>query len=180
MNTQIVNYNRNIKGQFTNAPRYEMRKRATLICICGNRFEVRAHRLATNKRLSCSRSCANTLKFTGKKKAGHSQATKRKISLKLHEIYKNSEDHPHWEGGKTSERERLRRSWEYRQWRQAVYKRDDYTCQECGVKGVKINADHIKPWSLYPELRFDINNGRVLCVPCHKKTPSYLNNHMTI
>ena len=33
-------------------------------------------------------------------------------------------------------------------------------------------------FSLFPELRLAIDNGRVLCVPCHKKTYSYLNTHM--
>ena len=34
-------------------------------------------------------------------------------------------------------------------------------------------ADHVKPWALYPELRYDLDNGRTLCVPCHKKTETY-------
>ena len=41
------------------------------------------------------------------------------------------------------------------------------------VYGGKLNADHIKPFSLFPELRFDLNNGRTLCVECHKKTDTY-------
>ena len=33
-----------------------------------------------------------------------------------------------------------------------------------------MNADHIKPWAYYPELRYDINNGRTLCVEHHRLT----------
>lgn len=58
-------------------------------------------------------------------------------------------------------------------WRKAVFERDDYTCQICGVRGVQIQADHIKPYRFFPNLRWELSNGRVLCVPCHKKTPTY-------
>ena len=74
-----------------------------------------------------------------------------------------------WRGGITSINKLLRDSPEYKQWREAVFKRDDYTCQICGRRGVKLHADHIKPFSLYPELRFEVSNGRTLCVDCHRK-----------
>jgi len=35
--------------------------------------------------------------------------------------------------------------------------------------GGDIQADHIRRFSEYPELRFDLNNGRTLCTECHKK-----------
>lgn len=63
---------------------------------------------------------------------------------------------------------------EYRNWRRQVFERDDYTCQFCEERGGKLNADHIKPYSLFPELRYDIENGRTLCVECHKKTDTYM------
>ena len=68
----------------------------------------------------------------------------------------------------------------YDEWRMAVWKRDNFTCQHCKKTanelkklGIKINADHIKPYCNYPELRYELSNGRTLCMPCHKKTPTY-------
>lgn len=64
---------------------------------------------------------------------------------------------------------------EDRDWAVAVLKRDKHTCQLCGAKGrnLKLHADHIKPRALFPELAHDLSNGRALCVPCHKATPTY-------
>lgn len=88
----------------------------------------------------------------------------------------SGELHWNWQGGKTKEREKLRKGIEYKNWRENIFIRDDFTCQMCMKKGCKIHADHIKPWSLYPELRFSLDNGRTLCVDCHKSTPTYLKN----
>ncbi len=49
------------------------------------------------------------------------------------------------------------------EWRKAVFKRDDYTCQECGIRGTYLEADHIKPFAFFPELRTELSNGRTLC-----------------
>jgi len=89
------------------------------------------------------------------------------------------ENSPTWQGGITSKNHQIRNSLEYVEWRRAVFKRDDYTCQHCGVrsaKGIKVtlHADHIKPFAYYPELRFDLSNGRTLCKPCHKETDTYM------
>ena len=40
----------------------------------------------------------------------------------------------------------LRTSKEYNEWRLSVYKKDNYTCKECGQYGGKIEAHHIKPF----------------------------------
>lgn len=55
-------------------------------------------------------------------------------------------------------------------WRKSVFERDDYTCQICLKKGSYLEADHIKPWAFFPELRYELSNGRTLCRPCHDKT----------
>jgi hypothetical protein len=87
---------------------------------------------------------------------------------------------PGWRGGISTENHKLRHSIEYRLWRTAVFERDNYTCIWCGAKFIKgvsgniiLNADHIKPFAYFPELRFAIDNGRTLCEHCHRTTDTY-------
>ena len=75
-----------------------------------------------------------------------------------------------------TERRKAMESLEYKNWRRSVFTRDNYACVQCGTKGNEgayLQADHIKMWAFYPELRYDLNNGRTLCLECHKKTPTY-------
>lgn len=79
-----------------------------------------------------------------------------------------------WSGGlSTTDRQKVMSQMEYRQWRRHVFQRDDYTCQACSQRGGKLNADHELPYSIFPELRFEILNGRTLCIDCHRKTSTW-------
>ena len=97
-----------------------------------------------------------------------SEQTRRKLS----ELYKGKKCR-FWKGGITKKNIQIRNSLEYKLWREAVFKRDNWTCIWCKQRGVNLNADHIKPFAYYPELRFAIDNGRTLCVDCHKKTDTF-------
>lgn len=106
------------------------------------------------KRRFCSKSCA--------------------LKGNVRTVGKNTgEDNPSWKGGITPINALIRSSYEMNEWRRQIFKRDDYTCQLCFERGVPIHADHIKAFSQYPELRFELSNGRTLCVPCHKQTDNY-------
>ncbi len=74
-----------------------------------------------------------------------------------------------WRGGKTDENRLLRNSALADNWRKSVFERDGYRCVECGQLGGRLAADHIKPWSVFPSLRFALSNGRTLCWPCHRR-----------
>lgn len=65
----------------------------------------------------------------------------------------------------------IRSSSPYKEWRKKILARDK-KCVLCGsIK--KLEVDHIKSLALYPHFGLDLENGRVLCYQCHKKTDTY-------
>lgn len=79
----------------------------------------------------------------------------------------SGDTHGMWKGGVSTDRERFMQTKEYKNWRNEVYKRDDYTCVVCGQVGYDLVAHHIKNYSKYEELRTDIGNGVTMCESCH-------------
>ena len=101
----------------------------------------------------------------------------------------SQENHYNWQGGLTKLQEQIRKSILYKNWRKFCTKRDDYTCQICGQRSGAHHVDHVKPFAVILDENniktfeealnckelWDINNGRTLCIDCHKQTLSYLN-----
>ena len=85
------------------------------------------------------------------------------------QFYNLGSKHWNWKGGISPENKLIRNGTAIRLWRKEVFERDDYTCQRCNQKGGTLHAHHIKEFSKYPELRFEITNGMTLCRGCHKK-----------
>lgn len=77
--------------------------------------------------------------------------------------------HPNWKGGITPRNQKERNSRKYHEWRQAVFHRDGFTCQCCGIRGGNLNAHHIEPWAKFKEKRYEVTNGITLYVACHKQ-----------
>lgn len=131
--------------------------------ICGNIFTQKKTEspLVFIERRACSRGC--------------SIKDPIRLSRVFDVIPRGNKSH-FWIDGRTSENTRLRNSSRAKRWRVAVFERDRYTCVFCKKRGGVLNADHIKPWSTHPKLRFKITNGRTLCIDCHKKTPTFARN----
>jgi len=92
---------------------------------------------------------------------------------KYREMFKG-ENSPVWKGGVKYHRIE-RATGEYKVWRKAVFSRDKYRCQCCGVKQgevnftVELHGHHIIPWKESVDLRYDVNNGITMCHGCHIK-----------
>jgi hypothetical protein len=98
---------------------------------------------------------------------------------------KNRELASNWKGGKTDIKITIRKNYKYRQWRSDVFQRDNFTCQECGARGVYLEAHHcLKRFAdILDEYKiktleqayqceelWNINNGISMCRKCHDKT----------
>lgn len=114
---------------------------------CGSRRYTTASKFARKRRHFCNRSCYSRFRT---------------------ELLP-PEEHFRWRGGITRETQRGRGTKKYKAWQQAVFYRDNRTCIWCGATD-NLEADHIFRWSEYPELRYELSNGRTLCMICHNKT----------
>jgi len=119
-----------------------------LFCIiCGDKFFCQPCQVGLRNRKTCSRQCRGKLKsLVAQKKRDSGILTKHQIDRGLR-YSKKADD-----------------------WRKAVFDRDNYTCQGCGVRGCRLEAHHKKPFAYFPALRFEVSNGETLCCPCHNKT----------
>lgn len=125
----------------------------------------------------CNMTCRNA-GYVGKKASAETKAkmSAAKQGFMPVNTFKSGAAHPAWNPERTDYRERFTQA--YRDWRVAVLKRDNYTCQTCGVRSakgarVRFDVDHIKPYATHPHLRTEVSNGRTLCRPCHTKTETW-------
>lgn len=90
--------------------------------------------------------------------------------------FKRGADHPFWKGNPGGVRDTA----PYKDLRKLCFKRDDYTCQECGARGhkgrgstVHLHMHHIVPVCHDSSRTLDPTNVITLCKPCHEKTDTF-------
>lgn len=116
--------------------------RSTFICACecGNNVEVRANDLKKGTTTSCG-------------------CYQKERSIEVN-----------YNPNLTDEERNTKRNFpENREWRKAVFERDNYTCKACSKVGGHLVAHHIVPYSTNKKLRFNVDNGITLCKTCHKE-----------
>ncbi len=104
----------------------------------------------------------------------HTEEWKKNMSVKLtgRKIPSISgENHWAWKKDRSLLAKRQQRGdSSYREWRNQVWLRDDFTCKianpDCNGK---IEAHHILGWAKFPELRYQLNNGITLCHAHHPR-----------
>lgn len=108
-----------------------------------------------------------------RKQVIYSQAHRKAISLG-NKGKTSGEKHWNWKGGYSRKiGDMFYISADYKEWRMKVFRRDEFICVICKIPNKRLQADHIKPKCLYPELIFSLDNGRTLCEDCHKQTSTY-------
>jgi hypothetical protein len=153
-----------------NNPNYSKIK---VICpICKHSFLVKESRVKSTKIIFCSKKCF----------------------VEWRKQFKKGKNNPNWKGGITSLSGKIRALDEYKIWRKRVFERDDYTCQECGIRGGDLEVHHKKTFhmifkeflQLYSQFSpiedketlvrlattyapfWDVDNGQTLCKFHHK------------
>ena len=87
--------------------------------------------------------------------------------------YMAGDKHYNWKGGKSSLHARLRACSLWRIWRELVFLRDGFTCQNLNCEwcrnkpGIELHPHHINPIYLHPELAFKVENGITYCKGFH-------------
>lgn len=146
---------------------------------------TKGHKINVGKKYSQSR-CDNIAKaLTGKKLSKEhieslrkaQTGSKKSVATRIKMSKAHSGDKTNfWKGGiseiNRTERQQIMSTIEYKLWRESVFIRDDYTCVFCGQRGGDLQADHIKEFQEFPELRLALDNGRTLCVACHRAVHS--------
>ena len=178
-----------------------------LVCeVCGKLFKVNKYRIVNNNIICCSRDCAGKVKRKDKDYSWNSGISDvhcekcgkrfkarngsihigggRFCSKKCFASFYSGENSNFWKGGITGLDKQIRTCSKYKEWRLAVYIKDNFQCKDCGSKkSGNFNAHHLKHFSkilfennittleqaLACKELWDVFNGITLCEKCHNK-----------
>lgn len=96
-----------------------------------------------------------------------SKVRARYCSQRCHGIGSSGKNHHWWKDGITPKYAKFYGNKVHQNWRNAVFEKDNYTCQSCLRRGGYLHAHHIIPWAVAPEEKAMIDNGATLCKNCH-------------
>lgn len=161
---------------------------------CGKTFEIAERRLKHGRGKFCSRDCFHASTVSKNKvlrvcevcgenfncwprtvRLGRGKYCSRTCYGKYISLNQSGENSHSWRGGLTPAATKFRNSQPYITWRDSVYARDNWTCQDCGVRGGILNAHHIFQFADFPEHRLELWNGITLCDSCHSKAHPNIN-----
>ena len=140
----------------------------TTCLICKKKYKTYPYYLKRGQ-IYCSSKCY------GKSKIGKPTWNKNKSKSEFPQLSNTGvkKGHIPWNKGNRSKQAQTNREMrscaDYKIWRKAVLERDKYKCKLCNQIDVRLHANHIKKFADYLDLRFKVDNGITLCVPCHKK-----------
>lgn len=154
------------------------------LCACGNRKYISKGKVNSGHTKSCGCLRREVSSINAKKRIYPPMTEHRKKEISEFFKKRTGDKNPSWKGGKTKIQESLRSSSKYKEWRNNVFKRDNWTCQECFRRGNYLEAHHIKPFiSILREIGIEsfehalsclelwsVDNGKTLCLGCHNKT----------
>jgi len=112
----------------------------------------------------------------------HTKESKQKI--RENRPNQSGNKNPAWKGGVTPLNKLIRKCDKYKEWINNIFKRDNFICMMCNIRGSDLNAHHIKEFNKIIKENnifilkdaincnelWDINNGMTLCKKCHDKT----------
>lgn len=136
-------------------------------------------------------SCSATYHFKGKK-----LSEERINKIKSNLVIKKGSECNFWRGGVSALQRLIRECQNSYDWKKDIFKRDNYTCNECFIRGGYLEAHHIRTfkdifnsflleYSQFSPIEdkevlariaqsykpfWDISNGITLCKDCHNKT----------
>lgn len=129
----------------------------------------------------------------------HSKKTRKIISLKTKQAWDNGiydaeykknqsraqrkavRKRPNWKGGISKLNSHIRAHYLYKEWRQFVFERDNFTCKRCGTRGGELEVHHkisfsniLEKYSIKTmedadkcKQLWDVENGETYCIFCH-------------